>query len=86
MMAPDALTTAFIMLLENDGKNMLRLESVGTYSLAKTWVLNRAFVGSSRRMNEGWPEANPTTASALWIMWMMTTQGTCLAFSHFINC
>ncbi|KAF8657156.1 hypothetical protein AX16_002270 [Volvariella volvacea WC 439] len=70
--APDALYMAYIMLLENDGKNREQLERVGVYQFAKSWVNKHLYDGCER--NAGWPVVNDANACALWIMWMCTTE------------
>jgi hypothetical protein len=65
--------TAFLMLLDNDGKNMCQLACVGLDDFVDRFVRTRVY--ESRWQNNGWPAENPANALALWLLWMMTTQG-----------
>ena len=64
---------ALIVIIENHGKNKAQLEWAGLDEYLDKFL-------TERRMHEdlsnGWPTESPQNACALWLMWMMTTEGT----------
>jgi hypothetical protein len=73
--ACDALFTAFMMMLEDDGRNSRQLiQWAHADVFAETFVRKRLFQG--RETNNGWPIENMENSCALWLMWMFTTEGT----------
>lgn len=65
------LFTAFIMMLENDGRNRHQLEHVRLPAFVDAFVRARLHENS----HNGWPAEDTASACALWLMWMTTTQG-----------
>lgn len=70
-----ALWTAYVMLLENDGKNRAQLEHAGVLVFVDRYVRLRMYEGSM-----GWPLETTETACALWILWMVETDGISILF------
>ena len=68
----DLLRTAFILLTEDDGKNLAQLEWADTYAFVNDFVRHRLWHDTVN----GWPRDTPLHALALWVMWCMTDQGT----------
>lgn len=70
----EALMTAVIMMLEDDGKNARQLsEWAHADQLVNQLVRRRLFAES--RWNNGWPVENKRNACAVWLMWMLTSEG-----------
>lgn len=69
----NVLFTAFIMMLENDGRNGAQLEHAGIYSFVDRFV--RARLYEDRQSLNGWPADNAANACALWLLWKTTTRG-----------
>lgn len=70
----DALMTAVVMMLEDDGKNVRQLcEWAHANQFAKSLVRNTMFM--EMRSNNGWPVENSRNACAMWLMWMFTSEG-----------
>jgi len=74
----DIFWTTFIMLTENDGKNMCHLQQAGLDDFVDRFVRTR--LGESRLDHNGWPAENDVNALALWIFWMTSTRGQFLFF------
>lgn len=72
--ATDALFTAFMMMLEDDGKNARQLQEwAGADVFAERFLRRRLYEG--RESNDGWPVESAPNSCALWLMWMLTTEG-----------
>lgn len=68
----DHLPTAFMLMLENDGKNRAQLEWAGIESFLDQFVRRRLY--DNRMTNDGWPLETPHSSSALWLTWMFATK------------
>lgn len=66
------VTTAYLMLLENDGWNVAQLDYAGTYEWVEKLLRTRLYEGSQHR--GGWPLENRWSSCALWVFWTLTTQ------------
>ena len=66
----DVLRTAFILLMENDGKNRAQLEWANTYAFVNNFVRHRLWQDTVN----GWPRDTPLHSLVLWVMWCMTDQ------------
>lgn len=78
--AGDAMFTAFMMMLEDDGRNYRQLvEWARADKFVELFVQKRLYEGRER--NEGWPLESIENACAVWLMWMFTTEGKYV--SHF---
>jgi hypothetical protein len=72
--ASDALFTAFMMMLEDDGRNYRQLlDWAHADYFAEQYVRKRLYEGRER--NDGWPLESTENACAMWLMWMFTTEG-----------
>lgn len=67
------LPTAFMLMLENDGKNRAQLEWAGIESFLDQYMRRRLY--ENRMTNDGWPLETPHGSSALWLTWMFATKG-----------
>ena len=70
----NVLFMALIMMTENDGKNRAQLEWAGLDEFVHRFARERLY--ENRELYNGWPGESPQNACALWLMWMMTTEGT----------
>ncbi|TFK21540.1 hypothetical protein FA15DRAFT_597697 [Coprinopsis marcescibilis] len=68
---PDHLMTTYLLLLENDGRNLRVLQDVQAYTWVRFLVLKRLWEG--REYNDGWPVENVLNTLSLWVLWMLTT-------------
>ncbi|KIL71274.1 hypothetical protein M378DRAFT_6075 [Amanita muscaria Koide BX008] len=68
-----ALFAAYIMMLDNDGKNRAQLEWAGIDAYVDTFLRTRMYDPGERMANNGWPVDHAANACALWLMWMLTT-------------
>jgi hypothetical protein len=68
---------AFLMLLENDGKNRVHLADAGLEDFVENFVLERLWEGSGD--NGGYPLDNIVNSLALWIMAMTATPRTSIS-------
>ncbi|KAJ7056648.1 hypothetical protein C8F01DRAFT_993024 [Mycena amicta] len=68
----DVLFWAYLMMLENDGRNAAQLEHSGLDSYLDVFVRTRMWNG--RGSAHGWPTDNTANACALWLVWMTTTE------------
>ncbi|KAJ7170955.1 hypothetical protein C8R46DRAFT_1087260 [Mycena filopes] len=68
----DVLFSAFLMMLENDGRNAAQLEHAGLESYLDVFVRTRMW--DNRSSSHGWPADNTASACALWLVWMTTTE------------
>lgn len=69
----DILRTAFLMAMENDGKNACQLAWAGLDNFVDRFV--RARLCEDVAQHNGWPAESSVNALALWLMWFTTTQG-----------
>jgi len=69
----DTLCAAYILMLNNDGKNYAQLEHAGLDAYVDKFVRTRLWEG--REDNQGWPLDNMNNSLALWLMWMTLTKG-----------
>ena len=69
----DILRTAFLMAIENDGRNSYQLAWAGLDRFVDRFVRTRLWEDAA--MNNGWPADNSVNALALWLMWFTTTRG-----------
>ncbi|KAF8167243.1 hypothetical protein B0H34DRAFT_669736 [Crassisporium funariophilum] len=70
--AEGVLLAAYVMMLDNDGRNWAQLEWAGVEGYVRGYVRRRLWEG--REGNEGWPKDSSPNACALWLMWMMETK------------
>ncbi|KAJ7133407.1 hypothetical protein C8R44DRAFT_899892 [Mycena epipterygia] len=68
----EVLFGAYLMMLENDGRNAAQLEHAGLDYYLENFVCTRMW--DSRQLADGWPSDNVASACALWLMWMTTTE------------
>ncbi|KAJ7122444.1 hypothetical protein C8R44DRAFT_705323 [Mycena epipterygia] len=68
----EVLFGAYLMMLENDGRNAAQLEHAGLDYYLENFVRTRMW--NSRQSAHGWPSDNVASACALWLMWMTTTE------------
>ncbi|KAJ7028410.1 hypothetical protein C8F04DRAFT_64024 [Mycena alexandri] len=68
----DVLFSAYLMMLENDGRNAAQLEHAGLESYLDVYVRTRMW--DNRSNSHGWPTDNTASACALWLIWMTTTE------------
>lgn len=68
----DTLVAAYILMLNNDGKNYAQLEHAGLDDYVDKFIRTRLWEG--RETNQGWPLDNFNNSSALWLMWMTLTK------------
>jgi len=77
----DSLWTAYIMMLENDGKNETQLRD---YAMISDWLKEYLFDdcgGSSAKalISMGrWPRETEQTSLAMWLLWFLLRPGECL--------
>ncbi|KAJ6614825.1 hypothetical protein B0H10DRAFT_1950385 [Mycena sp. CBHHK59/15] len=67
----DVLFSAYLMMLEHDGKNAAQLQHAGLDSYLDLYVRTRLW--DCREDTHGWPVDGVANACALWLMWMTTT-------------
>jgi hypothetical protein len=72
--AVDAMFTAFMMMLEDDGKNARQLQEWAFADVFVERFLRRRLY-ENRERNDGWPLENSPNSCALWLMWMFTSEG-----------
>ncbi|KAF7364618.1 hypothetical protein MVEN_00331000 [Mycena venus] len=68
----DQLVLAYLMMLENDGRNAAQLSRAGLDSYLSIFVRTRLW--DDRDKSHGWPTDNTASACALWLVWMTTTE------------
>lgn len=69
----DDLWTAYLMILENDGRNIAHLdEYANLYDFVDRFVRVRL---AHDKVDTGWPKESPSNALAVWLLWMMTDNG-----------
>ncbi|KAI0633948.1 hypothetical protein C8Q77DRAFT_712041 [Trametes polyzona] len=62
---------AFVMCLENDGKNAAQLDWAGLFDYAERFILERLWEEGTQV--GGWPVEDVTNALALWLYWCSAT-------------
>lgn len=62
------LFTAYLLMLDNDGKNYAQLEWAGIHRYVDLFIRQRLWEG--RFENNGWPVDSVENACALWLAWM----------------
>ncbi|KAF8736845.1 hypothetical protein AX14_013779 [Amanita brunnescens Koide BX004] len=67
------LFAAYLMMLDNDGKNRTQLEWAGIELYLDLYVRTCMYSPDERMPNNGWPQDTAANACALWLMWMFTT-------------
>jgi hypothetical protein len=67
------LFAAYLMMLDNDGKNRAQLEAAGIDLYLNVYM--RTYLYDSVTANKGWPRDTAANACALWLVWMFTTPG-----------
>lgn len=78
------LFTAYILMLDNDGKNYAQLEWAGIDAYVDGYIRQSLF--SDRDTNMGWPIDSSENACALWLAWMTIKRGNfSLSFSLLIE-
>ncbi|KAG5643150.1 hypothetical protein DXG03_001512 [Asterophora parasitica] len=69
----DALEIAVVMMMEDDGKNARQAIDWGhADKFVKKLLTNMLY--SWAELNNGWPIEDRTIASALWLMWLLTSE------------
>ncbi|KAG6868381.1 hypothetical protein C0993_003905 [Termitomyces sp. T159_Od127] len=69
----EALHVAFVMLLDDDGRNAVQLLLWARADVfIRNFVASRLYEGSQH--NGGWPLDGRNTAHALWVMWLLTSE------------
>ncbi|KAK7055324.1 hypothetical protein R3P38DRAFT_3253402 [Favolaschia claudopus] len=68
----EVLFGAYLMMLENDGRNAAQLTFAGLDSYLDIYVRTRLWDG--RQQAQGWPLDDAACACALWLVWMTTTE------------
>lgn len=69
------LFAAYIMMLDNDGKNRAQLENAGIELYLSVYMRTYMYTSDPRLANNGWPQDTAANACALWLLWMFTTPG-----------
>lgn len=70
---PDALLRAYLMILEDDGKNSSQLLEAGLFPLLQFYIQQRLTEGSAE--NDGWPLASETNTLAVILFFLLSSQG-----------
>jgi hypothetical protein len=70
---PEALFTAFLLLVENVRLNSAQLRWADLHGVVHTYLRERLFVGSES--NNGWPLENETNSLVIYIAWLMSSRG-----------
>lgn len=68
----DTLSSAYTLMLSNDGKNYAQLQHAGLDAYVDKFIMTRLWEGSET--NHGWPLDNDNNSIALWLMWMTLTK------------
>jgi hypothetical protein len=69
----DALYVAFILFLENDGRNVVQLQWAGLHSIVHRYLREKMSMGSET--NDGWPLDNEINTLVVTLAWLVTTRG-----------
>jgi hypothetical protein len=69
----EVLFCAYLMMLENDGRNAAQLARAGLDSYLAIFIRTRLL--DDRHKSNGWPSDNMASSCALWLVWMTTTEG-----------
>ena len=73
------LWRAFLMLLDNDGKNHVQLAAAGLDDFVERFILERLMEDA----DDGWPVDNTVNSLALWVFSMMITEGaSCFSLAY----
>jgi hypothetical protein len=74
--ATQSLWVAFLMLIENDGRNGIHLRDwAHAYEFAHSWAFER-LLGTAPNGSKTWPIDSNENALVLWILWMLTNECT----------
>lgn len=68
---PETLRIAYLMLLDDNGKNFAQLSWAGLPDLIVALIRHRLFPRTN--VNNGWPEENEANCLAVTIFWLMTS-------------
>jgi len=71
----EAFFTAYLMLLEDDGKNRAQLQRVGLQNLVLTYL--QKSLHTDVELHNGWPVDNELNALAVTLFWQLSSQGLC---------
>ncbi|PCH34350.1 hypothetical protein WOLCODRAFT_62488 [Wolfiporia cocos MD-104 SS10] len=63
------LWTAFVMYMENDGRNEAHLEWANVHGLVDSYIRTRLW----ENRHNGWPAETATNSLAIWVMWCTLT-------------
>ncbi|KAI0049023.1 hypothetical protein FA95DRAFT_1604703 [Auriscalpium vulgare] len=69
---PHAFLVAYIMLLEDDGKNIAHLEAAGLPALVEEYLIGRLHEGADEA--NGWPASTEMNSLAVTLFWQLTAQ------------
>lgn len=69
---PDALMTAFVMILENTSRNAAQLRHAKLSLLLGRFLREKIGAGSHSRHD--WPAQNPSNSAALFLFWALTSE------------
>ena len=64
------LFAAYVMMLDNDGKNFAQLESAGIALFIDRFIRLRLWDDRSAEGNAGWPVPSQVNRCALWLAWL----------------
>lgn len=77
----EALNTAFVMMLDDDGRNAVQLLLWARADVfIRNFVARRLYEGF--QYNDGWPLDGENIAHALWVMWLLTSEGASFRVAH----
>lgn len=66
----DDFWLAYVLIMENDGKNRVQLDRAGLGVVVNKFVRSRLWEDAEN----GWPREKPINALALWLLWCTTTR------------
>jgi hypothetical protein len=61
----DDFWEAYVLITENDGRNIHQVLWAGVHELAERFVMDRLWDGAIN----GWPQDSPINALAVWLLW-----------------
>lgn len=67
----DDFWLAYVLIMENDGKNRVQLDRAGLGVVVNKFVRSRLWEDAEN----GWPREKAINALALWLLWCTTTRG-----------
>ncbi|KAH8835797.1 hypothetical protein DL96DRAFT_88734 [Flagelloscypha sp. PMI_526] len=68
------LELIFLLLVEDDGKNMCQLESAGAYEYCQAWLRAKLYAKNNEgRWIDSWPREDRYASYALWSLWLLTS-------------